>query len=84
MDTKDNTATAAGGARISLNLIDAIDLLREARDINEAAFMACNNIANRRHQAALQRIIGMSGDIMRHVSENLEVIRADAREGGAA
>lgn len=80
----ENSTTTSGGARISLNLLDAIDFLREAMDINQAAFMACDSIRNKQQQEALQRILSMSGDIMRNVSENLEVIRAEAQEGGAA
>ena len=83
MDTQDNTAAAATGARISVNLIDAIDLLNEARQINEAAHMACMSMHDRQQRDAMQRIIGLCSDILTNVTGNLEVVRAETREGGA-
>ena len=84
MNSKTDSTTASGGARISLNLIDAIDLLAEARQVNEAAFMACASIHNRQHQDALQQVLALCGDTLRNVADNLDAIRAEAMEGGAA
>ncbi|MBN9334910.1 hypothetical protein [Devosia sp.] len=84
MNSKENSTTGSGGARISLNLIDAIDLLAEARQVNQAAFMACASIHNRQHQEALQQVLSLCGETLRNVSENLDALRAEAREGGAA
>lgn len=44
------------------DLIDAIDLLAEANDLNEAAFMAISAITNKAHRNAMERLIGTIGD----------------------
>lgn len=84
MNSKENSTGASGGARTPLSLIDAIDLLNEAREINEAAFMACLGINDRKAKGALQRLLSVCGDTMGMAAGSLETLRAGAQEGGSA
>lgn len=84
MNSKENSTPAPFDARTALNLLDVADLLTEARQLNEAAFMACVSITDRQQQGALQQVLAMCGDIMRNVADNLDALQTEAREGGAA
>ncbi|MGV8833277.1 MAG: hypothetical protein ACOH2N_14985 [Devosia sp.] len=84
MDAQTNITPSKTGAISMRNLIDAIDLLHEAQQVNEAAFMACGSLAIRSQKEALQRVLAMCGDILKNVADTLEVIRAEVREGGAS
>ena len=59
------------------DLIDAIDILNEARDLNEAAFMAAEGLKTAQHRNALTRLSCTIADRLKDVDALLNSIRAE-------
>lgn len=83
MDTKKNTSAPAGSATPLSPLIDAMDFLGEARQFNEAAYMACEGLSFDT-KSALQRVLGASADAMKFALDKLEDVQAQLGQGGAS
>ncbi len=59
-------------AKVPVELMDAADLLSEAVDLIEAAFMACLDVPDKQRRDALRGITCKAGDIARLSSEKLQ------------
>lgn len=83
MDTQKNISISRAGATPLKTLVDAMDLMGEAKHFTEAAYMACEGLSSDT-RGALQQVLGASADVIKSALEKIEEVRAHLNDGGAA